>query len=685
MRKFFTLILIYIGCGVLTAGYTQSSVDTLFCGDKLFASYDPTVDPTPTDSFFVWIGNCLSRIRFDFTTADVPDAADIFYMDINGNTTSAGSMPYFGGNCGPNNYFNDPMAFPLQAALEPQNCLPGFVEIYGQGLPDEDSVIQRNSLPSDFKLQGNVNESARLHLDIPEDIVALLFVVKFNPDQSTVLEALWDCTPSCCITATGDSVCIGEDVQLGTVQEAISYSWTGPNGFTSTERAPLLQNVTLMDEGWYLVKGTYLYDCSGVDSIYVDVRGSEITMNTDTARVCFGASTELTVNGGVSYDWLPNVSGLTAVNGATATVTAVEPVPVSYTVVATDAFGCVDTVSAVLVPSSLKFQLDAQTPSCSGKADGVVDFVMHEGEAPFEIRLSGESWISGTYLSNLPSGDYDIEIRDALGCMVSTSTTLIEPEPIDILVGINDPSCQGACDGEVAFIPSGGVAPFSYLADGRKTDSIATGFCAGTYPLQITDANGCIWNSAFTIEEPAPFSIDLGKNEKIREGETIDIEIEATSQIDSVIWKDICEYNCETRLSLRPDSSTTIIAQAWTASGCMAEDAISIRVKKQAACGDGLYFPNAFSPNADGINEYFTLYADPEESDVEEIQRLTIFNKWGRMVYDQHHLLPGNDKAGWDGTSKGHLLQEGVYTWVATMLNQDKLTYKCSGTVLLLK
>ena len=112
--------------------------------------------------------------------------------------------------------------------------------MYGAGIPFHDSIVQRTAKPADFKLPGAWQECARLHLNVPFGTVAMLFVIKFNPNQTTILNALWDCSPNCCIVANGDTVCAGQDVQLGTDREAFGYTWTGPNGFTSKSQRTLL-------------------------------------------------------------------------------------------------------------------------------------------------------------------------------------------------------------------------------------------------------------------------------------------------------------------------------------------------------------------------------------------------------------------------------------------------------------
>ncbi|MDZ4759412.1 MAG: gliding motility-associated C-terminal domain-containing protein [Bacteroidota bacterium] len=67
-----------------------------------------------------------------------------------------------------------------------------------------------------------------------------------------------------------------------------------------------------------------------------------------------------------------------------------------------------------------------------------------------------------------------------------------------------------------------------------------------------------------------------------------------------------------------------------------------------------IYVPNAFTPNNDGVNDFFDIKVNGYED-----YTFTIFNRWGERVYVGHK----ND-IGWDGTFKGKLCNQDVYLWV---------------------
>ena len=68
--------------------------------------------------------------------------------------------------------------------------------------------------------------------------------------------------------------------------------------------------------------------------------------------------------------------------------------------------------------------------------------------------------------------------------------------------------CSGSCNGSVTFTPTSGEGPYSYDLDGEiNSTGEFTDLCVGTYPITITDANGCEYNSTITIESEATLGL----------------------------------------------------------------------------------------------------------------------------------------------------------------------------------
>ncbi len=105
--------------------------------------------------------------------------------------------------------------------------------------------------------------------------------------------------------------------------------------------------------------------------------------------------------------------------------------------------------------------------------------------------------------------------------------------------------------------------------------------------------------------------------------------------------------------------------------GC--EDSIqkNVTVKEK----ENLFVPNVFTPQGDGINDYFT----PISFGIEKIN-MKIFNRWGGLIFESNNILQG-----WDGTYNGNACSIGVYFYIIEAVSFSNKEYNIHGTVTLLR
>jgi gliding motility-associated-like protein len=94
-----------------------------------------------------------------------------------------------------------------------------------------------------------------------------------------------------------------------------------------------------------------------------------------------------------------------------------------------------------------------------------------------------------------------------------------------------------------------------------------------------------------------------------------------------------------------------------------------------------LKVPNAFSPNGDGINDYFNVF------EVKSIISFSaaIYNRWGQQLYKWGIEEMDCESCGWDGTHDGSPVKEGVYFVVVEALGADGIKYNIRSAVNLLR
>lgn len=88
-----------------------------------------------------------------------------------------------------------------------------------------------------------------------------------------------------------------------------------------------------------------------------------------------------------------------------------------------------------------------------------------------------------------------------------------------------------------------------------------------------------------------------------------------------------------------------------------------------------LFYPSAFTPNGDNLNDIFTVFGQYVEN-----FELKIFNRWGELLFTTNNL-----EEGWDGTFRGNDMPEGTYTFIAHIKDRTGRIFKRSGSVLLLR
>ncbi len=114
--------------------------------------------------------------------------------------------------------------------------------------------------------------------------------------------------------------------------------------------------------------------------------------------------------------------------------------------------------------------------------------------------------------------------------------------------------------------------------------------------------------------------------------------------------------------------------QATTDKGCMDTAIIAIWVSQDR----DVFIPNIFTPNGDGLNDYFEVFGNKESWKQFEV---SIFDRIGEKVYESDNM---NFK--WDGTYQGRLLNPAVFVYLVKVIYLDNYSEKLfKGSLTLLR
>ncbi|HUW06743.1 MAG TPA: gliding motility-associated C-terminal domain-containing protein [Williamwhitmania sp.] len=190
----------------------------------------------------------------------------------------------------------------------------------------------------------------------------------------------------------------------------------------------------------------------------------------------------------------------------------------TYQVAVKDDNGCIKNGSLLTVAGPPPIVIDPTTTttniSCNGSNDGQINVVATGGTGALSYSLNGGPGQATGLFPGLTAGSYTVTVTDANLCTLDYPVTLTEPTAITYTSqNFTNVTCNGANDGTITIVVSGGSAPYDYSIDGGTTFANTTGFftglTGGTYNVVVKDANGCTANgNAITIVDPAAISID---------------------------------------------------------------------------------------------------------------------------------------------------------------------------------
>lgn len=153
--------------------------------------------------------------------------------------------------------------------------------------------------------------------------------------------------------------------------------------------------------------------------------------------------------------------------------------------------------------------------------------------------------------------------------------------------------------------------------------------------------------------------VDLGPDIQLALGDSVQLQA-LTNQLDSFIieWGQPQFLSCSDCPEpwASPAYTTTISVRLVNKNGCEARDFLRVIVEKN----DGVFIPNAFSPNNDNINDFFAVYTDKS---VRKVNTFMIFDRWGEKMFESRDFMPNIEQLGWDGRLNGRPMQPGVYVY----------------------
>jgi gliding motility-associated-like protein len=295
-------------------------------------------------------------------------------------------------------------------------------------------------------------------------------------------------------------------------------------------------------------------------------------------------------------------------------------------------------------------------------------------EVPTELSVEGDyvsflwSTQSTTDTVMVLSGEYTVTAIDANGCPATSEPFIVgDSSPEALIVGLTT-----FCQGDSILIYSSGDYPEYLWSNGSTNDSIYV--YGGEATLIVTDQFGCkdttviilspiaVPNAAFSVEPEGLVNSNVNIQFTDLSTNADDISIIRWEWFfgdgnQSDIQNPIHAYD-------QPGSYNVMLV-VMNLYGCYDTTYVTVNIV------DEVKIPNVFTPNNDGINDFFEI----ENIQFFDGNFVVIMNRWGKKVFESQNY--NNDTIKWDGEGE----PAGVYFYIVDI--PDKEPQK--GTVTLIK
>lgn len=267
-----------------------------------------------------------------------------------------------------------------------------------------------------------------------------------------------------------------------------TYTWTGTGGAAATSNGLIggSYNVTATDANGCVISSPVTIGITpgGVASI---TASTNITCNgfnngTMTAGITGGASP-------YTYSWSP---------GGQTISTAINLAPNTYSCTITDFYGCKSTAFGTITqPSVLAPIMNSQNVKCFGTSTGTISATGSGGTAPYTYLWPTLASTLST-VNNVAIGIYSCTTTDANNCSITQTIAVTQPSSITLTSTITPANCN-LSNGSATISIAGGSPAYTQTWSAGSTTTSQNAVFAGTYTINVKDANNCFQTLAVTI------------------------------------------------------------------------------------------------------------------------------------------------------------------------------------------
>lgn len=589
-------------------------------------------------------------------------------------------------------FYEKPVA--STALPKPITCAVLQVDIVGSSnLPN--SIFQWST--SNGNILGNSNQSTIQSDEAGNYVLIVNTNGCLDTTAATVLDIRND--PVAQILASPDDIldCVIDQIILAGEIKGTGNSnsiWYDQNGVTYPGGTVL--QIDIPGTYWFAIVDTVTF-CTDTASIVIGENQVYPPLFIDPPAILTCAIGSVSISGGssfpgINYTWVTINGQDTVVIGSGTGVTVTQPG--TYYLLGVDPLNGCDNSLSVEVNADQSFPTASAGPPFSidcfgeiallnGSASGGTGTLNYTWTTSGGVILSGGNTLTPTISE---PGTYTLLVTATGNGCSDTDVVVIAPNEPEAIPVVDNPACVGQFGSVLIDTVLGAKPPLQYSLTGGtyiQSGSLFSNLAPGDYTIFIVDANGCETSVDATIIQPPVFEVTVESLVALQLGESYQVDATVNvpeSEIAQITWTPPTWLSCDTCLSTlieTPFQSQNYRILVITKEGCRDDAQLLLRVNRQV----DVYIPNIFSPNGDGENDGFTVYADLRG--VKQVRTFQIFSRWGEQVFVRENFQPNDPTLGWDGNFRGQDMNPAVFVYYAIVefIDGQEVLFKGDVTV----
>jgi gliding motility-associated-like protein len=442
-------------------------------------------------------------------------------------------------------------------------------------------------------------------------------------------------------------------LEKGKTQTITSY-WLlrGNNCFPLTLQSTQLGQQAIVKKTSGQVVGDFVHmrdiDATGGATFFAGDNSSDVSNNTgwnfnNSPGYIFGLGPDIQFTIGstitistANFNGGPGTTYQWSTGATTPNITVSQPD--TYIVTVTYAGNCV-VIDTIIVFCDVKPQFNIGHCICFGDNTGWINMSILDTVGTYQaVWSNGANQLN---LNGLTAGQYSVIVYGSTGCNGKDTIQIHEPPPV--VVPLSDTSF---CEDDTGVLLDATTSFTNYWWNGVPGGHSLFVSQEDTIVVVVEDADGC-----FSAPDTIVVTIDtipwiwLGDDAEICLGESLTLNPGAG--FDAYLWQD------GSTKQLFTATQGGVYAVTIKLRTCLNHDTILL-----FDCPPEIFFPNVFTPNGDGTNDFFY----PIHQNIYNYQ-LVIFNRWGAIVFSTEDPYEK-----WDGTSNGIPNSEGTYFYTVDYL-----------------